>query len=272
MMMMMMMLMTYKMMVVVVMWMMAVVQGWAMQNAMFIFLKRRWEHDEGYMQIVLDYFREVSYPVQLLLFPEGTNLDKLTKVKSDSFAKKNNLLPYEYVLHPRIRGFTFCVQNLQQGRLDAIHDVTVGYDVNRCFWEKDLILGNFPREMHFHLQRHPIKTLPEDEDGLGKWCCERWDEKEERLKKFYAVGQGFCPLEEIEPDDGTESTARNQLILALVFWFTFITGSSFAIYYSLIIRWYFYSMLVIYVAISTLGAGSDRLQLWSHNKFFKKTE
>lgn len=236
---------------------------------MYIFLKRRWEHDEGYLKKVLDYFREVSYPVQLLIFPEGTNLDEFTKIKSDSFAKKNNLVPYEYVLHPRIRGFTFCVENLRQGKLDAIHNVTVGYDKNHCYWEKDLLCGHFPKEMHFHFQRHPIETLPEGEDGLGKWCTKQWEEKEERLKRFYASKEGFCPTEEVLENG---EAAQTQLKLALIFWLSFIVLSSLGIYYLFLVRMYFYLMIVVYFGISIIGKGSDRLQLWSHNKFFKKTK
>jgi len=240
-----------------------------MQNAMYIFLKRRWEHDEGYMKTVLDYFREVSYPLQLLIFPEGTNLDELTKQKSDSFAKKNNLPPYEYVLHPRIRGFTFCVQHLRQGKLDAVHDVTVGYDRNHCFWEKDLFFGDFPKEMHFHIQRHPIETLPDDEDGLGEWCTKKWEEKEIRLKEFYASKDGFCPTDEI-PQNG--ETTLLQLKLAMVLWLAFIILSSLGIYYVFLVRMYFYLMLVVYVLLSIIGKGTDRLQLWSHKKYFIKKQ
>jgi lysocardiolipin and lysophospholipid acyltransferase len=248
--------------------------GWAMQNAMYIFLKRRWEHDEGYLREVLGYFKEISYPLQLLLFPEGTNLDSVTKVKSDGFARKNNLPCYEYVLHPRVRGFTFCMENLRNGRLDAVHDITVGYDVNHSFWEIDLILGNFPREMHFYIERHPTETLPEDEKELEKWCTKKWEEKEERLKNFYTIGQGFSPLEETKPksQEKVESKARNQLKIVLCFWFLFIATCILAICYSIIVRWYFYVMFTIYILLSILGNGTDRLQLWSHQKFNKKKE
>lgn len=245
-----------------------------MQNAMYIFLKRRWEHDEGYLREVLDYYNGVSYPLQLLLFPEGTNLDSGTKVKSDSFAKKNNLPCYEYVLHPRVRGFTYCMEKLRQGRMQAVHNVTVGYDVNHSFWEIDLLLGKFPREMHFHIERYPIEMLPENEKELEKWCTKKWEEKEEVLRNFYANGRGFCPREETEPrnEQQIESRARNQLKIALLFWLLFITTSLMAIYYVLVVRWYFYVMFTTYLLQSVLGNGTDRLQLWSHHKFSQKKE
>ena len=59
-----------------------------MQNALYIFLKRRWEQDESYLNTVLSYFVDSSACLQLLLFPEGTNLEEGSKIKSDSFAEK----------------------------------------------------------------------------------------------------------------------------------------------------------------------------------------
>lgn len=48
--------------------------GWAMQVACFIFIQRRWEQDKTHMENMLDYFCDIREPVQLLLFPEGTDL------------------------------------------------------------------------------------------------------------------------------------------------------------------------------------------------------
>lgn len=38
-----------------------------------------------------------------------------TKARSDTFAEKNGLQKYEYVLHPRTTGFTFIVDRLRDG-------------------------------------------------------------------------------------------------------------------------------------------------------------
>lgn len=48
--------------------------GWAMQVASFIFIHRRWEDDRSHMTNMLQYFCHIREPVQLLLFPEGTDL------------------------------------------------------------------------------------------------------------------------------------------------------------------------------------------------------
>lgn len=45
-----------------------------MQVACFIFIKRRWEEDRSHMENMLEYFCDIREPLQLLLFPEGTDL------------------------------------------------------------------------------------------------------------------------------------------------------------------------------------------------------
>lgn len=45
-----------------------------MQVACFVFIQRRWVEDKKHMENMLDYFCDIREPLQLLLFPEGTDL------------------------------------------------------------------------------------------------------------------------------------------------------------------------------------------------------
>lgn len=45
-----------------------------MQVACFVFIQRRWTEDKKHMENMLDYFCDIREPLQLLLFPEGTDL------------------------------------------------------------------------------------------------------------------------------------------------------------------------------------------------------
>lgn len=236
--------------------------GWAMQNALYIFLKRRWEQDENYLNSVLSYFVNSLDCLQLLLFPEGTNFEDASKQKSDSFAKKNNLSLYDYVLHPRVRGFTYCVEKLREGKLDAIHDVTVGYSENYCFEEVDLLRGNVPSEIHFHIQRFSNEKLPQDSQGLEEWCCDQWKDKEERLKRFYTEDKQFGPPSELalEKQDGVETAVRLLFIKGLVFWLVFIIVTSFLMYTSALVRWYVLFFGTVFTLLSLCG-GADKIFL-----------
>lgn len=45
-----------------------------MQVAAFIFIQRKWEDDKSHFEKMLDYFCDINEPLQLLIFPEGTDL------------------------------------------------------------------------------------------------------------------------------------------------------------------------------------------------------
>lgn len=45
-----------------------------MQVAAFVFVQRKWENDKSHFEKMLDYFCDIREPLQLLIFPEGTDL------------------------------------------------------------------------------------------------------------------------------------------------------------------------------------------------------
>ena len=240
-----------------------------MQNGMFLFLKRRWEQDKGYLTRVLGYFKDKTYPLQLFIFPEGTNMENSALERSHKYAEKNNLVKYDYVLHPRVTGFNYIVEQLRKtsnegsegGLLDCIHDVTVAYQEDRCYAEKDLVLGNFPKEIHLHIQKYDMADIPTESEDVGRWCVQRWAEKEERLKNFHTGSKSF-----VEGDEKGKLAADCSLYktLALVFWTLFMWASFYAVYVFPLAFWYMIIMSVFYILISAFGNGTDELQLNIH--------
>ena len=53
--------------------------GWTMDLGMFIFLHRKWLKDQENITNMIDHFCNNSLPVQLLMFPEGTDLSDLNR-------------------------------------------------------------------------------------------------------------------------------------------------------------------------------------------------
>ncbi|XP_051507621.1 lysocardiolipin acyltransferase 1-like [Myxocyprinus asiaticus] len=237
--------------------------GWAMQVASFIFIHRRWDEDRSHMTNMLEYFCHIREPVQLLLFPEGTDLTENTRAKSDEFAEKNGLPKYEYVLHPRTTGFTFIVDTLYKGQnLDAVHDITVAYPQNIPQTERHLVLGLFPREIHFHVRRYPVWTLPRSAAQLQLWCQERWMEKERRLHDFYhAVPRGFDdPKARVPP---CKSELRVALIKAvsLLYWSAFIMLSFVALWLWAPVRIYFLLVVIFFLVQQKVVGGVELMEL-----------
>eukprot|EP00058_Branchiostoma_floridae_P007020 XP_002592508.1 hypothetical protein BRAFLDRAFT_57463 [Branchiostoma floridae] len=91
--------------------------GWGLETACFLFITRRWEEDEKIMKKILDYLSSIGHRTQLLLFPEGTDFTERTRQRSDAYAEKNNLPKYDYVLHPRTKGFVYIAEKLIKGNV-----------------------------------------------------------------------------------------------------------------------------------------------------------
>lgn len=112
-----------------------------MQVTQFIFLHRKWSQDETYMRRALGYFADYQYPVQLLLFPEGTDLSQANRKRDRDYAEKNGLKVYNHVLHPRSLGFVSCVQQMNWDGPVAVCDITIGYKGAIAQNERDLLAG-----------------------------------------------------------------------------------------------------------------------------------
>lgn len=240
--------------------------GWAMQIAAFIFIHRKWEEDKSHFEAMLDYFCDIKEPLQLLIFPEGTDLTENTKARSNEFAEKNSLEKFEYVLHPRTTGFTFIVHRLREGNnLDAIHDITVAYPHNIPQTEKHILRGNFPKEIHFHVRRYPVSCLPASKEDLQLWCQERWKEKEERLRTFYE-GEKYFDVTRRSRIPPCKSELRVHLIkfASLLYWTAFVVASFYLIYLYSIVRWYALVMIVIFVLQEKYCGGLELIELACH--------
>ena len=238
-----------------------------MQTCMFLFLKRRWEQDKDYLKAIFNYFLDTGYPLQLLIFPEGTNYCKEGKAKSDSFAKKNNLPIYEHVLHPRVRGFNFIIQTLRDRTLKAVHDVTIGYKNGFCYGELDLFCGKFPGEIHVYLTRYDIDALPRDSDSIDNWCIKRWSEKEERLARFYKEGD-FTEHNSISESDRieTELMATRKMQAAVFFWMAFLVFAIYGLCHYFLMRWFGIAVSAFYFAALLFYGGIDMLQIKLHEQ------
>ncbi|XP_030051977.1 lysocardiolipin acyltransferase 1 [Microcaecilia unicolor] len=246
--------------------------GWAMQVAAFIFIHRKWDEDKHHFKAMLDYFCDIKEPLQILIFPEGTDLTENTKARSNKYAEQNGLQKYDYVIHPRTTGFTFVVQRLIEGQnLDAIHDITVAYPHNIPQTERHILNGNFPKEIHFHVQRYPVATLPTSKEELQLWCQQRWQEKEERLRAFYEGHKYFdvTGLSKIPP---CKSELRVLLVkcLSLLYWTSFTFAMCLLLYWCSLVRWYFVLMVVIFVLQQKLWGGLELIELACHQFYTRK--
>lgn len=111
--------------------------GQGMKFYGFIFMARKWLEDKPRLQHRLEKLKtkhsgplsgsQALDPMWLLIFPEGTNLSENTRQLSDTYGKKQGLVPFKYQILPRSTGLFFCLQQLR-GTVDWMYDCTIGYE------------------------------------------------------------------------------------------------------------------------------------------------
>ena len=105
--------------------------GWIIQMSNSIFLKLRWQDDKMILTRNLHYFQALRLRVLLILFPEGAIFQDKTKKLSNAYAQKIGKPEYQYVLHPKTKGFSHtAMYQLRSNYLDAIYDITLAFHGN----------------------------------------------------------------------------------------------------------------------------------------------
>ena len=232
-----------------------------MQASHFIFITRKWAEDEKILSDNLAYFTSRGYPLQLLFFPEGTDLSHSNREKSHKFSEENGLPKYDYVLQPRTKGFIHCLQELRKGSIPpSIIDISVGYIGTIPQNEVSIVTGDLPREIHFHANVIPPSDIPSDPSQLPDWLAQRWREKEERLKRFYEERKFSAPYVR---EHGC-SWVQWKMALVLLFWLTFLVVSLLCLCVSTSLQWIVPALTVLYLVLNSCGVWLDQVVLRLH--------
>ncbi|XP_041353611.1 lysocardiolipin acyltransferase 1-like [Gigantopelta aegis] len=240
--------------------------GWAMQCAAFIFLQRKWQTDKLRITAALKYYKLVDVKPQILLFPEGTDLTEETLATSNTFGEKFGYRKYKRVLHPRTTGFCFLVEEMKKNRiLDSVVDITVAYPKNISQAEIDMLYGNFPKEIHFHVHLTPSSQLPETSDDLALWCRKQWEDKEDKLELFYE--KKHFPVDDMPNDHGDcdenrncdETTVKLYMYGALVFWKLFLIITLYGLLFLPYFRVYILISMICFYLVGKRHGGLDNV-------------
>ena len=232
-----------------------------MQGAHFLFLSRQWEKDEQYIKDHLAYFTDTNYPLQLLLFPEGTDLSPSNKAKSQKYAEQRGIPKFEYVLQPRTKGFALCVNELLKSPTPVtLVNLTVGYVGPMPQNERDIAKGNWPNEVHFCTERMPLEELPKKQPELEQWLKDSWTKKESQLEKFYKhktfSGQYMSPFKMSQADWEMKSI--------MAFWVVFIAYVCYSLCTSYFYWWYYPVWMIFYLLLNVIITGTDDIIVQHH--------
>ena len=138
--------------------------------------------------------------------------------------------------------------------LDAVDDVTIGYEGNIPEGEIDLIKGHIPQAIHFHVKRYLIDDLPLSDDDLGYWLQNCWNEKETRLKEFYQTHQFDLPSKRFN-NVQIESNVRSQRRLSLLLWSLFILFWSYCILSFIKMKFYVFLVCLFHMILDSFANG-----------------
>ncbi|KAI1932418.1 hypothetical protein LOZ58_000817 [Ophidiomyces ophidiicola] len=194
--------------------------GQGMRIYGFIFMARKWAQDKPRLEHRLQKLKTTHRtssngvplfdPMWLLIFPEGTNLSKNTKRRSDAYCEKQGIPLPKHVLLPRSTGLFFCLQQLRN-TIDYVYDCTVGYEgppkgsyADAYFTLRSTyIKGRPPKAVNFYWRRFPISEIPlDDPKEFETWIYERWEEKDQLLEQFVEHGRFPSFQAEVDPNKG----------------------------------------------------------------------
>jgi len=157
--------------------------GWAIDNFDFFYLTRKWQRDEQQLRFYLDSMVEDNFPVNLLIFPEGTDLTPAKRAKANAYAATKGLPQFNHLIVPRTTGFTTCLSHLRPS-LQAVYDYTVAYEGGVTPTLLSGFCGSFPRTVHIQIRRFDIGDIPTQQAEMESWLMDRYKEKDELLHQF----------------------------------------------------------------------------------------
>lgn len=236
--------------------------GWAMQGALFIFIKRKWEEDRGHLTFFINYFKQVETKVHLLIFPEGTNLCSWSLANSDKFAKENSLPIYRQVLHPRTTGFCHVFNEMNENKmLDCVHDVTVAYRGAFPDNEMRFLMGKLPEEIHFYIDKFSVAEVISG--GKEAWLTNRWRLKEDFLTNFYknetSECQDFKQLQDKYITDMPSNATTKYLFIYPIFWIFNLSLGAYLVYQCAWARVFISVSLVFFIYVQMFTKGLQDL-------------
>ena len=258
----------------------APVIGWALQLACHLFLARDWAQDQRHVQRLIHHYHSMRRPpapwvaslfrhvlgfpsLQLLIFPEGTNLRPEVSAKANAFAAQRGEAAYTHVLHPRTTGFVYILRELTAGEvgqgkgLQAVWDLTVAFPETRIGLIEELFSGAFPHTIAIHCRRFPISALPTDEQGLTQWVQTRFREKEALLSRVYG-GEGVKAMGKEMEDRGWRVWLSLRAVL--LGWMAFASAMSVLMVEVWWLKWYALGCSLAF-ALLTYAGGGDALVL-----------
>ncbi len=159
--------------------------GWGMLFLGCPYLKRDWSRDRSSIERTFRTLVNEHIPAWMVIFAEGTRITPAKLARSTAFASQRGWTPTKHVLLPRPKGFAAAIEGLRS-HVSAVYDFTIGYTGGIPTLRQ--YVSGAVRQVHLHVRRFAIESLPAARHDLEQWVRDRFVEKDALLDHFYQHG------------------------------------------------------------------------------------
>ncbi|ORX39351.1 hypothetical protein BD324DRAFT_326897 [Kockovaella imperatae] len=159
-----------------------------------ILVSRNWTNDERLIEDAFARIKQNKHNAWIVLYPEGTRRTSKKVLESQAFAREKGKSELLNVLLPRTKGFISTIKGLRDSHVKHLYDFTFLYTspgkVDRVPTMAEQLscpdLAAAGYKFQVDVKRIPIDCLPKDDEGLQRWCEDRWKCKDELLSEMKA--------------------------------------------------------------------------------------
>ncbi|KAM7528935.1 hypothetical protein LguiB_032345 [Lonicera macranthoides] len=161
--------------------------GWLGLFSGTIFLKRDWTQDERHLELHAQSKKDFPEKFWLYFFVEGTRLTSEKLLAAQQYVASKGLPIPRNVLVPRVKGFVSVVKYMRSF-VPAIYDVTIAKPNGQPTVSFLSLSMGKPLVVKVHIKRFSVEELPVSDEGVAKWCRDRFVAKDKLLDNFMVEG------------------------------------------------------------------------------------
>jgi len=105
----------------------------------------------------------------------------------------------------------------------AVYDVTIAYPGSFPQTERQLVAGNLPDGVNFHVKRYLLANdVPDSSADAETWLRSRWNEKDLRIEQFHSSRGGVFVGEPLQASTDITEWVPIYYCLSAAFWLVFM--------------------------------------------------
>ena len=151
-------------------------------------LSRNWEKDKDVLAKQIDNIKTNQHSTKqvIIIFPEGTRLNKEKLVDGQNFSRSNNIPVYDNLLVPKTKGLWFLINHLNKtNRLGRVWDITLAIPkfLGSAAYVND-VLGKSIGPVYGIIRELKLDFDYQDLELFKTWLFKTWKMKDDFLKHY----------------------------------------------------------------------------------------